>query len=125
MSATINGAAWKSATVTTERNVPVVNGITLQGSDGCSPVTIVTIGFVAAAPGTFTVGVTLSGLNAILTSGGLNSWFANPAGGSGTLTLATLTATGATGTFQFTMVPAAVSGATGNKTVNGSFNVTF
>jgi hypothetical protein len=125
MTATINGAAWKSASVTTERNVPVPNGITLQGSDGCSPATIITIAFVAAAPGTFTVGVTLSGLNAILVSGGLTSWVANPAGGSGTLTLATLTATAATGTFQFTMVPAPGSGATGNRTVSGSFNVIF
>jgi hypothetical protein len=125
MTATINGAAWKSATVTTERNVPVPNGITLQGSDGCSPNTILTIAFIAAAPGTFTVGVTLSGLNAILASGGLNTWTANPAGGSGTLTLTTLTATGATGTFTFTMVPVPVSGATGNRTVNGSFNIVF
>jgi hypothetical protein len=49
-------------------------------------------------------------------------------GGSGTLTIATLTAAGATGTFAFTAVPpqAGGAGATGTKVVtNGTFNVTF
>lgn len=47
-------------------------------------------------------------------------------GGNGTITLSTLTATGASGEFSFTAVPLGTSGATGNKVVTeGKFNVTF
>ncbi len=46
--------------------------------------------------------------------------------GSGTVTIVTLSATGATGTFSFTAPPVAGTGATGDKIVSaGAFNVTF
>ena len=46
--------------------------------------------------------------------------------GSGSVTVTTLTATGASGTFFFTLVPITITGATGNRSVTeGVFNVTF
>ena len=53
-------------------------------------------------------------------------WTAGGAGGgSGTISLSTLTSTGASGTFSMTLVPLA-GGATGNKVItNGKFNVKF
>ena len=86
------------------------------------------IGFGAvAAVGTTSVGG-LSPTNALLTvTPGSATWQANINGGSGSVTIDTLTATTATGRFNFVMTPVPGSGATGNnKTVaNGVFNVTF
>ena len=49
-----------------------------------------------------------------------------PLGGSGSVTITTLTETTATGTFSFMLVPAPPpSTATGNRTMSGSFSLTF
>ena len=57
------------------------------------------------------------------------TWQANGLGGgtgSGSVTLTSISATGAAGTFSFVVPPTAFSGAIGNKTVTeGAFNVTF
>ena len=55
----------------------------------------------------------------------LPAWFAVGPLGSGSVTVATLTDTMATGTFSFTLIPVPGTTATGNKTVSGSFSVTF
>lgn len=53
------------------------------------------------------------------------TWSALLTQGSGTLTVASFSATGASGTFSFTALPTG-AGATGSKVVtNGAFNVTF
>ena len=81
-----------------------------------------------AVPGTTAISAT-SPTNALLTAGTgvpAMSWFASTSGGSGTLTISTITATGATGTFQFTMPPTPGTGASGTRSVtNGTFSVTF
>ena len=52
-------------------------------------------------------------------------WTSIGAGSSGTITLTTLTTTGASGTFSFNLLPLGAP-ATGTKVVtNGVFNVTF
>jgi hypothetical protein len=57
---------------------------------------------------------------------GTGLWVANAAGGTGTITILTLTATGATGTFAGTLQPQSGSGATGEKLITaGQFTVTF
>ena len=53
------------------------------------------------------------------------AWFAVGPLGSGSVTIATLTDTMATGTFSFTLIPVPGTTATGNRTVSGSFSVTF
>lgn len=54
------------------------------------------------------------------------AWVTSLVGGTGSVTITTLTANRAVGTFSFTAIPSANTGATGNKVVtNGSFDVKF
>ena len=76
--------------------------------------------------GTFPIGPfpITNGANGLLTIGGSQLWAANAIQGSGTITVTTLSATGASGTFSFNLV--ADAPATGTKTItNGAFNITF
>jgi hypothetical protein len=57
---------------------------------------------------------------------GTGLWGVTPVGGSGTITITSISATGASGTFSGTLVAQAGSGASGNKVItNGAFTVTF
>jgi hypothetical protein len=89
----------------------------------------ITLGFGAlAVVGTTSVRATSpTNANMVIVSGGSGqSWAASTSGGSGTLTIASINSTGASGTFAFTMVPVAGTGASGTKSVtNGTFSVTF
>lgn len=59
-------------------------------------------------------------------SGLTGYWLASIAGGSGSITVTSITATGASGTFSGTLLPQPGSGATGNKVIErGEFTVTF
>lgn len=125
VTARIDGSTWTS---TAPVAVAYAGGILAVGASNTQ---LVTIGFAvaASAPGTYTIGPT-SPTNALLTIGTANSqtWHASSAaqGSSGSITITSLSATGATGTFQFTMVPDGLSGSTGTKTItNGAFNLTF
>jgi hypothetical protein len=53
------------------------------------------------------------------------TWNTSLLGGSGTITLAAIAPSGASGSFSLTMVPQPTTGASGNRTVTGQFNVTF
>ena len=53
------------------------------------------------------------------------TWNTDLLGGTGTITIASVSNTAASGSFSVTMVPQAGTPASGNKTVTGSFNVTF
>jgi hypothetical protein len=52
-------------------------------------------------------------------------WLTNLNGGSGSITLNSVSPTAAVGSFSVSMVPSPGSGATGTRTVSGQFNVTF
>jgi hypothetical protein len=85
-----------------------------------------------AVAGTTTIGpLSTTVMNVITTNGTTvtGSWSASGLGGSGSLTIATLTSSSVSGTFFFTAVPApgaSGAGATGTKTVtNGTFSATF
>jgi hypothetical protein len=124
ISAQLDGAAW-SGTVTAIINANHI--VSIAGSDGCSPASVITF---ALLPGTFQPATfnlsDASGLNSILSIGPINLWVANITGGTGKVTFTTLTTAAAIGTFQFSYVAAATSGASGTHTVtNGVFNVTF
>ncbi|MBL0939602.1 MAG: hypothetical protein IBJ03_11945 [Gemmatimonadaceae bacterium] len=57
---------------------------------------------------------------------GTRGWVTSLVGGSGSVNITTLTANRAAGTFSFTAIPSASTGATGNKVVtNGTFDVKF
>ena len=56
---------------------------------------------------------------------GTGQWNTNILGGTGTITLTTISTTTAVGSYSLTMLPQAGSGATGNRVVEGTFTVTF
>lgn len=82
------------------------------------------LGGQVTAPGTFTVGPTNpTNFSVVIGAAG---WQSAITLGSGSLTVTSISATGAKGTFQFTAGPLAGTGATGNKVVTeGAFDVTF
>lgn len=119
-SAKIDGSAFRATVAIAATYSGGV--LAVAGSDGQGR----TIGFAGqvAAPGTFTVGPT-SPTNFSLVTGSAG-WQAAITLGSGSLTVTSISATGAKGTFQFTAGPLAGTGATGNKVVTeGEFDVTF
>jgi hypothetical protein len=125
ISAQINGASWVAACV---KAATFFNGIvSLVGSDNVTSVAnaqVIGIATQASGPGTFPISLA-NGENGQLTIGGTQVWEANAVlGGSGTITLTVLTATGTSGTFSFNLI--AVPPAAGTKTItNGVFNITF
>jgi hypothetical protein len=119
MSARIDGSSWSAtAAISATYNGGI---LAAAGSDG-----VRTIGFavLASGPGTFTIAATQN-INALLSQAGSSvGWHAVGTIGSGTLTLNTLTATGASGTFSFVM--SATDGSSSTRTItNGAFNVKF
>lgn len=127
MTATIDGASW---TANFQTRASLTNGtlsITGESYTGTSSQTrVVTIAVTnAVADSTYTLyaGGDGHGGNAITTLGGTSQWFSASAGGSGSITVATLNATHVTGTFAFVGIGA---GSIGNSTVtSGVFDIPF
>ncbi|NOT43158.1 MAG: hypothetical protein HOP14_00975 [Acidobacteria bacterium] len=128
--------ATSRGTITAQIDGVAFNGIATAATNqsgifaaaAANGVNSVAFGFGAlAAVGTTSVSATSpTNANLVVLSGTTGSWAASTSGGSGSLTISTINATGATGTFSFTLVPVPGTGATGNKSVtNGSFSVTF
>jgi hypothetical protein len=124
MSAQINGVSWVAACIATSRNGNA--SVSFGASDNATNATNAqTIAMAApAAPGTYPINsAAVNGTNGLLLIGA-QLWTANVIGGSGTVTINTLTAAAVSGTFSFSLVPQAP--ATGTKTItNGVFNITF
>jgi hypothetical protein len=120
--ARIDGQQW---TAVAPVAVTYVGGILALGGSSQNFTTIA-FAVIASAPGTYAVGPT-SPTNALMTIGSTSgTWVARSTGGSGSVTITTLTSTSAGGTFQFSMVPDGNGSNTGTKAVtNGAFNVTF
>ena len=120
MSAKVDGKVWRASlglNAAFSQNILAIGGTDQTGQ---------TLGFgVAVLKGTGTYAIApLSAANATLYSAG-SSWAATLAQGSGTITVNTITSTGASGTFSFTLAPVNQS-SLGNRTVtDGVFNVTF
>jgi hypothetical protein len=98
--------------------------------------------FVLGAAGTTQIGVNASGvpfsdpqtqqpLNHIVqyvqavNGAAAGGWFVRLAGGSGSITLNSVSTQAVSGSFTVTMVSTPNTGSTGTRTVNGTFNVTF
>jgi len=122
VAATVNGAAYCGAV---DNAFIALGNLNVASTNAASALSLnfgvdATVGIKTIGPG---VPLTFQ----VETSAGA-IWIAAPsmAGSSGTLTVLTLTATSATGTFNFVAQPSPGSGATGSRTVlNGSFSVTF
>ena len=85
-----------------------------------------------AVVGTSAIGLSTNGTNAVSNSisvqtrscsAGTGAWFANNAGGSGTITVSSASSTGVSGTFSATLDPG--QGFSGTKTITGTFSATF
>ena len=121
LSATVNGATWCSIAPSARYTGSIV---AVAGIDN-SLTSSIGFGFAATAPGTYSVasGNNTAG-NATYTKSG-QGWASALAGGSGSVTLTTLTANHVVGTFSFNAAPSS-SGATGIiQVTNGQFNITF
>lgn len=127
VTAQVDGSAF-SGTTPTGGAVATQNTLTLFGH--AQNDTTLTIGTVPTV-GTTTLGAGIvNGASISLQtrscSAGTGLWMASIGGGSGTITVTTVSATGASGTFSGTLVAQPGSGAAGNKVItNGQFNVTF
>jgi hypothetical protein len=120
MTATIDGAPWTGAV--NVASIATGNFLVVTGaSDFNTPNQILVSFSTPAQVGTQTVGFNNPLTGTLVTTPPLN-WIAAGPSGSGTLTVSTLTATSATGTFSFVMT-ASIPGSAPTKVVtNGAFN---
>ncbi len=130
MTATIDGQPWSSILTLALSPSGVVS---ITGNDGCTPSRVVTFNLFAAGPGTYRIPETqakdaldTAGLAAVYSVGTNPGWDAQYGHGTGNVTFSTLSATGATGTFQFNVQPMIGNSGGGSHTItNGAFNVRF
>ena len=117
MSATIDGTAFTPVDV----GVLEASGkLHVWGIDGVAELDI----SVPAAVGTYQLNGPTKGYVSLLAAHGVGEWDTDVTGGSGTVTVSTLTPTSASGTFSVTL--AAEGMPTDTKVVtNGTFNLTF
>jgi hypothetical protein len=122
ISARVDGSAWTSTVTAAQYS----NGsLIISGADTSSPTRAFGLGVTAGAPGTYQATLPSPAASASWTVGSA-TWQASLVGGSGSVTITSLTSTGASGTFSFSLVPIPGTSASGNKTVtDGTFNVTF
>lgn len=122
MSATINGTAWSATTVTQASRAG--NVLTIGGSNPSWQL-LLTIPNVTA-PGTYTVAATGGTMQLVQANAGGAAWTASMLGGTGSLTVTTLSSTRAVGTFTFTGNATAGTPAGGTRNVTaGQFDVRF
>lgn len=123
MSATINGTAWRS----TKSGDRASKSGTIYAVVGLNVPYTISLG-IAGLTGPGTVNLSLAtgnGSNAIIASSTGGGWGTAFNGGTGTITVTTLTANRIVGTFSFD-APAGSGNATGTLQVrNGKFDVTF
>lgn len=119
LTATIDGTAFVATTILVGKSQGILAVGGVNGTTGAYSDLTVTFPNVV---GTYTLPSTPQ-VGGSLTINGVGAWNADPGGGSGTVTVTSVTANSAVGTFSFVLGP--LTG-TGNKTVtNGVFNVTF
>jgi hypothetical protein len=114
----IDGVPWTASAV----GVQTTGGaLVLAGTDAGGQTTVGVTTFGTVGTNSVTAGGVVIGQ--LRTPAG--TWQATGGAGSGTVTVTSYTATGAAGTFSFTL-PALTGGATGTRTItNGIFSVTF
>lgn len=120
MTAQVDGTAWRASQGVAATRAAGFVGVGGSASDAST----ISFAFPDTGPGSFTV-ASPNGTNATYVKSGQGWTAAFGGGGSGTITVTTLTASRVAGTFSFT-APGVVGGASGNKTVtNGSFDISF
>lgn len=113
-SATLDGAPWNANAIIA---ISVLSTIAISGSDAAG--VSIGIGFPSSGPGTFPIGGTTLTNGGVFTSN--DTWTADSSQGSGTITVTSLDATRAVGSFFFT-APAQAAGTTpGSREVTQGF----
>jgi Family of unknown function (DUF6252) len=126
LSATIDGASFLG-TVQAKATRTVSGGDTIITVGGANTGEAIIIGMAFSDSGarTYFIGGFGEPANALINEGSA-TWASNIAGGTGSITVDTISATRVTGTFQFDAVPVSGSGASGTQTVtNGKFALSF
>jgi hypothetical protein len=128
MAATINGASWRSIGAVSVSRQPQQNVIGFAGTGQAGSTTYAVSIAISNAVSTGTHNLNIfaggDGSSLIIGSSAALGWATASQGGSGTLTITTLTANRIAGTFSGTLVPAGHSA--GNLVVTGgTFDVTF
>jgi hypothetical protein len=120
LTAQVDGAAWRASRGVAATRAAGFIGVGGTASDASS----ISFAFPDTGPGTFAVASSNGTNGSYVKSGqGWTAAFGN--GGSGTITVTTLTTSRVAGTFSF-VAPGISGGAAGNKTVtNGSFDISF
>jgi hypothetical protein len=123
ITAQIDGVAWTSSgsRLATHSN----NVLTITGADNAGKVITIALANVTAT-GTFSlaVGNPNGALGNVID--GARIWASTGQGGSGTITVSTLTSARVAGTFSFTAVPAPSTPATGTvRVTGGTFDLRF
>lgn len=122
VTASIDGVAF-SGTVSVQSSYS--GGVLTIGAVGANSRQINIVIPNATAAGNFDLGAGRPGVITV-TFGIQSAWTTTQNGGTGTVALTAISATGAKGTFSFTAVPAPGTGTVGNKVVtNGAFDVEF
>jgi hypothetical protein len=115
--ARVDGQTWSAEFV---EALYIGNVFSVSGNDGDLNITLS-----VAAQGTGTYDLTAGSAAGVIAEGS-DAWYAVGLGGSGTITVTSLDAHGAKGTFAFTGGPVPGGGTTGTRTVTqGTFDVTF
>ena len=125
MTAKIDGASFTSVTTLAQRTASGNAGTIISLSGANSSATGLGVAFLDAGVGSYPIGG-LTPTNATVLEAGGKVWTAGVTGGSGTLTVTALDATHVAGTFSYSAVASANTGATGTKAVTeGVFDVRF
>ena len=126
LSATINGASWLgSVGAVATRTVEAGDTIVAIGGSNTGESIIIGMAFNDVGPGTYGIGAAGEPANANIEEGSAG-WVANITGGSGSITVDSITATRVVGSFQYTAVPVSGTPATGDIAVtNGKFALSF
>ena len=122
MSAKIEGSSWAASEAIVASFQSGV--LSISGQDETRNVSFALF---ATAPGTYSASSGLTGLNlSVVELSTGKTWQAFFQSGTGTVTVTTLSATGASGTFTFFAPATTTGGNTGNRNVtDGKFDVTF
>ncbi len=123
MTAKIDGTSWSSTSAAVTQNASGGAGTIIAVSGANTAGESIAFAFVTTGPGTYPID-NASPTNAVLIEHG-NSWSASVIGGTGTITVTTLTATRIAGTFSFTGVAIGNASPAQRSVTNGVFDVTY
>jgi len=123
-SATINGAAW-SATGRVVASEPAGAALILDATSPTYAMKLTMAPLAGFGSATFSLDAAPANGSLVTLTSSAGKWSTANTGGTGTISLTTLSSSRATGTFTFDAPASAGSGTTTHTVVTGKFDVTF